>query len=687
MTLRVYASRLSVSTENGLFTHEATFSDGLNFLRAENNMGKTTVLMSLLYALGWEGMLGPSREAPFTAALTREIAQADGVRTAVLESSAAVELGGSDGRRLTLQRPIVSQSEKAELVHSWDGPALTNPRGSYEMRDYYVRLRDAARREAGLHYQLAQFIGWQLPDVTSWDGASVKLYSEILAPFLFVEQTRGWAWIAAVMPRYLRVRDPERRATEFLLSLDSLTRAGERDAVVAQRDALRAEWREAVSAFRARVEEAGGLLKNVPPEPTGDWPPAVAPAVHVLHGDEWRSMSEVLESMRDELVELSQEIPRVEDVAEQITSDLRTAEERAAALNARIAAAARDVREQHGERSALDERLTALREDRARYDDAIRLRNLGSLAPLATPNTLCPTCDQHLPATLVGGDLGPVMTLEDNRSLIAEEVKTFGAMREDADRVLLASRQRKLALIEELNEVRQTIRSLKSTLTQSGTAPSRAAIAQQVRLGDRIAKFEHLEVGLAGLEQGLADLAERYRRVSGELGRLGEQDGTSPSDHAKLEALAGLIREQLHDYGFSSVPPDEIRLSPDTYLPARNDVPLRPDEISASDRVRMVWAYSVGLLEMARRFDTAHPGLLVLDEPGQQEINDASLRALFVRLASAAEFGQQVIVATSKPADLVRSFTGGSETSLLESESYTLQPSKGNGPDERDVAA
>jgi hypothetical protein len=225
MSLRVRATRISAITEQGRFGYEGVFGDGLSFIRAENNMGKTTTLMAILYALGWEGMLGPGREVPLTPAVTSEIADSSGQRLPVLESSVMVELEGAGGDTLTLRRPIVSDSERRELVHSWDGPALTVPSGDYESRDYYVRLPGAAQREAGLHHRLAQFVGWELPEVTTWDGGSVPLYTEILAPFLFVEQTRGWAWIASVMPRYLRVRDPERRAIEFLLSLESLTRA------------------------------------------------------------------------------------------------------------------------------------------------------------------------------------------------------------------------------------------------------------------------------------------------------------------------------------------------------------------------------------------------------------------------------------------------------------------------------
>ncbi|HKB51662.1 MAG TPA: hypothetical protein VKC63_09545 [Solirubrobacterales bacterium] len=545
MRLRIRASETRVTGAERRLTRTLRFSEGLNLVRAENNMGKTTVLMTILYALGWEGMLGPGRTVPFTPAVTSEIDDGEH-REAVLESSAITELAGAGGEVMTVQRAIRSEHERRELVHTWNGSVLSEAESAHERRDYYVREKGAARNEAGFHHRLAELIGWDLPEVASWDGSSVLLYTEVIAPLLFVEQTRGWSWIASVMPRYLRLRDPEQRATEFLLSLDSLTRAAERDILVARR-------------------EEG-------------------------------------------------------------------------------------------------------------YDDAIRLRDFGSTQALAVDQGSCPTCDQPLPTTLLGVEIGPVMTLEENRALIDGELLTFKAMRDDAREVLLASRQRLGALRGELNETRRSIRSLKGALTQNGEAPSQAAIARQVRLADRIEELEGLEQALAAVGEDLGKRASEYREVNAALQKIGARGTLTEGDEAKLEAFAELLREQLGEYGFSSVPPEEIELAPDNYQPMRAGSPLRPEKLSASDRVRMVWAYLVGLLEMARRFETAHPGLLVLDEPGQQEVREESLAALFRRLARSAEYNQQVIVATSKSGAAIASMLNGAEASLTEIEGYALKP-------------
>lgn len=206
-------------------------------------------------------MLGPGAQAPLKPAVQTEIQDEAGVEHPVIESWVMTEIENGRAERLTLRRPVVGGDADARLVSAWEGGALTDPTGAHPTRDLFVRIEGAARREAGLHRRLADFIGWDLPDVTRWDGTSAPLYMEILAPMIFVEQTRGWAGIASVMPRYLRVRDPDRRAVEFLTGLSGLTRAREREAVAAALAELKADWRAAVEAFSTPVSEIGVVTR------------------------------------------------------------------------------------------------------------------------------------------------------------------------------------------------------------------------------------------------------------------------------------------------------------------------------------------------------------------------------------------------------------------------------------------
>jgi hypothetical protein len=97
MKLRIRAIRIRITAENGLFGCDLAFEDGLVLLRADNTMGKSTCLMSILYALGLEGTLGPSQHPPLPPVLLSQIVTDEGAKN-VIESSVRVEIEGMNGR-------------------------------------------------------------------------------------------------------------------------------------------------------------------------------------------------------------------------------------------------------------------------------------------------------------------------------------------------------------------------------------------------------------------------------------------------------------------------------------------------------------------------------------------------------------------------------------------------------------
>jgi hypothetical protein len=181
---------------------------------------------------------------------------------------------------------------------------------------------------------------------------------------------------------------------------------------------------------------------------------------------------------------------------------------------------------------------------------------------------------------------------------------------------------------------------------------------------------------------------ERFYQVLGELGRLAEEglavqsalralpvDGISDGDRTKLNRLQASFVNQLHTYQFGSFSDSALRISTLDYLPRRDDFDLQAD-ISASDSIRVIWAYLVGLLEVANTEDTNHPGVLIFDEPRQQSANPVSFEALLRRASEVAQSSRQVIFATSEELGPLRKMLHGVEHSLLPFDGYILQPVK-----------
>ncbi len=193
--MRLFVRRVRVVsiTADRQYAADISFGPGLNILRAANSSGKTTIVNSILFALGMEGMLGPGQQRPLKSCMYQVIADADGEHP-VLESYVMVELENDRGEKLTTRRNAHGGHVSPNLVRVWDGWALTDAAG--QPRDTYANVEGSATRESGFHRQLEAFIGWDLPEVTRYDGRPVKLYMQLLFPFLFVEQ-KLWLVIRA----------------------------------------------------------------------------------------------------------------------------------------------------------------------------------------------------------------------------------------------------------------------------------------------------------------------------------------------------------------------------------------------------------------------------------------------------------------------------------------------------------
>lgn len=151
--------------------------------------------------------------------------------------------------------------------------------------------------------------------------------------------------------------------------------------------------------------------------------------------------------------------------------------------------------------------------------------------------------------------------------------------------------------------------------------------------------------------------------------------GLSINDRQKLADIESSLVNQLAQYGFRSFEPEQIEVSDQTYRPNRDGVDLPSAvQMSASDAVRLIWAYLVALLEVSRSHQTNHPGLIVFDEPQQQHMKEISFEALLKRLAPCGESNQQALIATSQDIESLSQMIGALPCQLIELPERVLQP-------------
>lgn len=659
--LRLRAISVRIETRRGRVGMEFTFADGLNVLRADNSSGKSTVLQSIIYALGLEGMLSARRDIPLPHSMT-DYVEVDGDALPVITSAVVLEVENGAGETISMERSVKNSVISQQLVQVTLGPALTSP-GDYPRRDYFVRRSGAAQREAGFHRFLAEWVGWQLPVVTRMDGSEGPLYLECLFPYFYVEQKHGWSGVQARIPTYLGIRDVAKRSPEYLLSLEVFQRILVRQRLRSAGGIIEAEWQEELAAFARTADGAGAVIAGLPERISAQFEASSAqPQLFV--GDKWLGVDEGLAELSSEISRLEAEgAPSVGEAAENLERQLAEKQALLDRILAGHAAVSDELAEYERRRNQLALRIEALDEDLQRHKDSVVLERLGSSQLVSMlAEHVCPTCHQELHD---GSSVSAhVMTKADNIKFIEQQLATFTAMTRDADRVVRALAGRKESLRQSSRQARSDIRALRDSLTSRSSTPSLASVNALVAMRLRVERFEERRQELVQHRARLQTIHARWAE-NRELLRGLADEGLTASDEATLADLERQLRLQLARYHFSSLPPESVDISRETYRPAHEGFDLGFD-LSASDMIRVIWAYLISFMHASLARGGNHPGLLIFDEPRQQETAKDSYRELLQQTAEEAGTGAQILIATSETGPSLRKMMGSLNYHLLD---------------------
>jgi len=673
VTMRIRHLRLRAETDVGPFGVDIQLDLGLNVLWADNTKGKSTCLQGLLYVLGLERMLSPRREIPLTYVMTSHLEDTEsGQRHQVLESSVLVELENAAGEVITVRRGVVSSADR-KLVSVFYGPLLTEPASRYQQRDFFVLDPGAAQREAGFHRMLAEFLGWRLPRVRRFDGSETTLYLETIFPLVFVEQKAGWSSMPAAFPNYFQIRDVGRRAVEFLMGLHT----HEIELLRQKLDRDLAENSAAWSAKRDELQSIAALVnarvEGVPDAPTISVADIERAFLLVTDGDSWRSLEEQSSLIRADVARLLRaEVPSVEDIAEATATELDRTMTVLGEQSARRSSLFRARQAELGQRVSIARRLAALEEDLQKNLDAQKLRAFGSRIAETLAADHCPTCAQPIQDTLLAQQVSTtVMPIEDNIEYIRSQRNIFTRLNAQTE-ASVGDIERQLAgATAEVNETSARIRALRADMIAPSHSPSTATIEQRLRLEAHLQALEDADERFERQKMALVSLAARQAELLAQRRAL-PVDRLTAEDQAKLDRATTLIREQATSYGFSTFPPAEIDISPESYRPQKEGFEIG-FELSASDAIRLKWAYHLSLMELARTMPTNHPGFIVFDEPRQQATRELSFQRLLNRAASAKAAGQQVIFATSEKRERLDEFLAGIDCRLIAFDGFAIR--------------
>ncbi len=649
--MRIVSVALDVQSTLGHASYQCRMEPGLNVLNAPNSWGKSTLLQSIVYALGLEGALSASRRVPLGPAMTQAL-DTDRGRGSVVESFVTLTVANERGRYMRVRRWAQSLQVSQNLVQvlAADSEAGLD---AARRQDMFVREGGATSSEVGFHRLLEEFLDWSLPLVPGYSGEDIRLYLEVVFPLFYVEQKFGWGGVAPRIPTHYRIRDPLNRAVEYVLGLSTLELIRAQEALKEEEATIGSEWTAAIERLSgaASAENLRLILPDVRPVGTGQHHPAVLEA---SVGEQWIPLETAETLWRERLSSMGDQILPAGERTGRSRADLATAEAQVRKLGAIV----RDLREQlsvsRADQDALAARLAGVEQDKRRLTDVQRIRRFGGELDLPLiAEGRCPTCQQNVDGRDVAS--GTVSSIDENIALLDAERVTLLAMQAAAQERSNRLEESAHAAEADLAAARDQVRLLRDELVGPSNAPSLSQVQERLTLENRLRGAAAVKDTCAAVEHELDELSIRLDDVRARRANLGEAS-VSASDAKTLAEFRSSFQEQIASYGLRSVPPTEVTIDDRTLLPVNDGFELSFDlalGFSASDTIRTKWAYHTALFETASaQVRGHHLGLVTLDEPRQQETDHRSLAAFLERLNADRGLGQ-VVYATSEEAEVL----------------------------------
>ncbi len=681
--ITIRAIRLRSLTSTNTFGADLNLKNGLNIIQADNSSGKSTCVQSIVYCLGMERSLGPKLDVPLPLAMKERIAHKKhgGVEDYeyVLQSYAMLEIENSSGSVVTIRRDIAGGKEK-KLVQVWYGGKLTDGSKAFEQRDFFLSDAGSATREKGFHTFLADFIGWELPAVPKYDGSECPLYLETLFPMFFVEQKSGWSTIQGPFPTFIGIQDMSRRVMEFILNLDAGKVRRDRSEIKKRIKSLEAEW----SLHRKLlISEAGSLMRfeGLPIKPNTEFSKSVELNTFLYHEDDWQPFETAKELVKNDINILDRvELVNVGEAAKLLQDQLIETQEKLDTTSVKINFLRNEFHLNTTEHNSVIQQISLLELDLKRNLDAKKLQSLGSALGSSASDSSCPTCHQGVSRELLPETTKKGMAIDENIAFVRSQLDLYKSIKEITEKTLNDTRIKYRSLNEDIRVQRSQIRNIKNDLTRSETSKHRSTIQNIVQKQSKLERWHVLQEGLDSRVDELQTISKKWAIETSRMKKLGSGQ-LSPSDKLKISKYQRNIQNLLKLFSFSSFKPDEINLSDDNFRPQvfttnKKGEAVEKDigfEASASDGIRLKWAYYLGLLELSESHDVNNIGFSIFDEPGQQEMKDIDLMSFLGWAASNTPTNRQIIVTTSEELPKVKAGVARGEAHILQFDNYILQ--------------
>jgi ribosomal protein S18 acetylase RimI-like enzyme len=640
--LRINRLRVEIKTANksygGVYGFDERFSDGLNFIASiENTAGKSSIIEAIFYCLGFEEIIGGRNEKVLTSVYKSQIKDADN-DWLVLESSAFLEISNGS-ETVTLYRAAKMEGRDPRLITVYYGNYDSIGIQSTSPEDMYLHDGGAATNEKGFHSFLESFLHLQLPMVQT-GGNDQKLYLQIIFSCLFIEQKHGWADIFSGMP-YFAIKDAKKRAVEFLLGLSTLKNEKEKDRLKLIKDAITTEWKSIVDDIvRGANREScsvSGLFAQPRIMEERDYK---AVFISTVYG---KSLNDVITELNAEHDAIKKLTPRIIDNFDVLNKELHEVEGTANDYEKKLLECEHQISLSRSAMNQAEKSLEVVVRDLLNNKDAAKLQRMGSITGCQASSNVCPTCNQQIQDSLLHiGDNIPIMSVDENiRHLEGQESIlefTRDSHRTNIDQLTLVKNDLQSRLLT-LRRLAQTIRS---DIYSTETEWSESVVQKLVENETKIMRYEQLQAFVSLQMEAIAALSIRWKEYKEAYARL-PTNTISDIDFDLIKTLKKNFIANLRKYKYKSAPNiDAVDIPIDTCLPTIDGFDMKFDS-SASDNIRIIWSFTMALLQTSIQKRGNHPGLIIFDEPAQHSIVTSDMESLIQSVLDLKESSQVIM--------------------------------------------
>lgn len=620
--LKINRLRIEIHTNDGLYGSDIVFSEGLNVIASDDNTrGKSSTISAILYCLGCEELLGRQGSKVLTPVFTKQLEDDQNNVHTVLQSCVYLEI--TNGTEvITIYRSIKSEKREEKLITVYNSKYDNISDSKVTRKDYYVLLRHAATSNVGFHKFLSQFLNLQLPVVYDFQDNEHLLYIQQIIAALFIEQKSGWSDLLCRVP-YYKVQGAKQRVVEYWLDI----RNNEEDHIRRQLDKeekdIELEWEYGVKAIADKLIGTELKLINIPMYPevlTNEQINNVSITIN------YSKLADYILQLSDELSQLDNQEPLVQDNFDELQKELKETETQVAELHFEL----KGLQEQeYFEKQNIRKQkhsLCQIVNDIQNNKDAQKLKKLGAELDLNFAKDVCPVCKQHIDDALLPFETS-VISIDDN-------LKHLNAQKSMLE-YSINTHEKKIAYINQviennsrvLSDLEKIALSIRSDITSTEKSYSETIVRKKIMIKDKIDKCTAIQKELVKYKKSLKMLSDKWSSYLIKKEQLNNLH--TNRSYEKISYLRKCFIDFLYAFNFCSIPNAQkarINISQDTLLPIIDEFDMKFGA-SASDNIRMIWAYTLALLIASVKYSKSKLNIAIFDEPKQQSIVDDDFKA------------------------------------------------------------